>query len=330
MNILKDKLIDIKHKIQAINYRKLLAQLLLIAAIMGVFFIPIYFIFQKVDSDLWNALSSGNAEAMTAAIEKYDNQYGIILVAILQIVQDLVIIIPSAAVHLVAGMVLGGWKGFIVCHIADIFTNMFVFFVYSKLKKYLDKIITFDDSNKTVRMIQHGKSPSFMVVLVCILPAVPNGCIPYAAVNAKMKISSYTLAVTFGCAIPTFVMVMLGNSVFEANLPLMIVLIALSFIGVFFLLKYQHHILKAIEKAKYNTMMKITEEIPEAERGELESVNPSDISDRTRRYKLTHKVVTLSEMKYQDIPLSDENTSIAAFFGFKRSSGDEKKKTTMN
>ena len=120
---------DIVHKVKTTNYKALFIRALIIVAIMGVFFIPIYFVFNAVDANLWGALKSGDSDKMFEAIEGYDSVYGVIIVAILQIVQDLVIIIPSAPVHLVAGIVLGPVKGFVVCHIADVFTNMFVFFI---------------------------------------------------------------------------------------------------------------------------------------------------------------------------------------------------------
>lgn len=301
-------------KIKAIDYTQLLIQAVLIVAIMGIFFVPIYFIFRHVDSNLWDALISGDTDAMVEAISKYDNVFGVIIVAILQVVQDLVIIVPSAAVHLVAGMVLGTAKGFWVCHIADVFCNMFVFFVYAKLKKYVDKFITFDESNKTVQMIKEGKSKTYMIVLVCLLPAVPNGCIPYSAVNAGLSLMSYTLAVTIGCAVPTIVMVAIGASIMKLNFVLMSVLIGISFVGVFFLLRYQHHILKLLEQAKHNTMLLITEELPDGEKSKL--LPDAKENRNVRRYKFSHKVVTLAEMKYQDVPKLDNPFS--AFFSHKQ------------
>lgn len=298
-------------KVKSYDYKQLLVQAVLIVIIMGVFSVPIYFIFRYVDSNLWDALVSGDTDAMVAAISQYDNIFGVIIVAILQVVQDLVIIVPSAAVHLVAGMVLGTAKGFWVCHIADVACNMFIFFVYAKLKKYVDKFITFDESNKTVQMINQGKSKTYMIVLVCLLPAVPNGCIPYAAVNAGLSLGSYTLAVTIGCAVPTIVVVAIGASIMTLNWFLMTVLIAISFIGVFILLRYQHHILKLVEQAKRNTILLITEEVPS---GEGESSDGKQSRDpNTRRYRFSHKLVKLSPLKYQDVPKL-EDSFFTAFF----------------
>ena len=314
---MKIKFIDnLVHKVKTANYKALLIRALIIVVIMGIFFIPIYFVFNAVDGDLWSALKSGDSDRMLAAIDKYDSVYGIIIVAILQIVQDLVIIIPSAPVHLVAGMVLGAAEGFWVCHIADVFTNMFVFFTYSKIKKYVDKFMPIDDSNSTVRLIKQGKSATYMITMVCLLPAVPNGFIPYAAVNAGLKLSKYTFAVTIGCAIPTLVMTALGGTIAEANWLLMTFLIGISFVGVFMLLRYQHHILKMLEMAKHKSTMLLTMEIPEHEIDQEMLEKGNGVTPR--RYKLSKRVIYPPALKYQDIPESDVTNPFAAFFSFKQ------------
>lgn len=221
-----------------------------LGVLIGIAFIPIFLIFRMVDSNLWSALCSGDQHMIVEAVQKYDNKYGVIIIAILQVVQDLSIIIPSAPIHISAGIVLGTWKGFAVCHIADVACNMFVFFVYSRIKKTVDKFLPIDESSRTVRLIKEGRSPAFMVAIACLMPAIPNGFIPYAAVNSKMELKKYTLAVFFGAAIPTFVLTAVGDKIFEGNWLLMVGLLALSFVGVYFLLKYQKYILDVIDEAK--------------------------------------------------------------------------------
>jgi uncharacterized membrane protein YdjX (TVP38/TMEM64 family) len=221
-----------------------------LGVLIGIAFIPIFLIFKTVDAGLWDALCSGNQKMIVECVQKYDNKYGVIIIAILQVVQDISIVIPSAPIHISAGIVLGTWKGFAVCHIADVACNMFVFFLYTRIKKTIDKFLPIDESSRTVRLIKEGRSPEFMVVIACLMPAIPNGFIQYAAVNSKMKLKNYAFAVFCGAAIPTFVLTAVGDKIFEGNWMLMVGLLALSFVGVFFLLKYQAHIINAIDAAK--------------------------------------------------------------------------------
>ena len=217
----------------------MLIRLLIFSSLLIIAFIPIYLIFKSVDANLWSALTSGNQSKIVEAVSMYDNKWGVILIAILQVLQDWLIIIPSAPIHIAAGIVLGTWQGFIVCHIADVASNMLIFVIYSKVKRKIDNILPINDNAGAVKKIREGRSPVYMVVLTCLLPAVPNGFIPYAAVNAKMKLRDYTLAVVIGAAPPKIVLTAIGERIFEGQWLLLVVLIIIACIGAFILMRYQ-------------------------------------------------------------------------------------------
>ena len=239
-----------KLSLKDFNAKIFFMRLLLILFFLLLAFVPLFFIFRAVDSNLWDALCSGNQQLIVQEVEKYDNQYGVLIIAILQLVQNIVIIIPSAPIHIAAGIILGTGKGFLTCHIADVVSNFIIFVVYSKIKNSVDKIIPIEKSSRTVKMIENGISPSYMVVMVCLLPAVPNGFIPYAAVNAKMNLWAYIAAIAIGAAIPTIVLTAVGERIFNGDWLLFIALLAISFIGVFFLVKFQNKIFGLFDKIK--------------------------------------------------------------------------------
>lgn len=239
-------MIDLKK----IDFKTLVFRLLLLAVLLGVAFIPIFFIFRTVDSELWTALCSGSQQKIVTEVKKYDNKWGVLIILILQVVQDIAIVIPSAPIHIAAGIVLGTWKGFLVCHVGDVLYNVGIFVIYRRIKKHVDKILPLEDSSKTVRFLKEGSSPIYMVVMACILPAIPNGFIPYAAVNAKVKLRQYFFAVLIGPAIPTFVLTFIGDIIFEGNWPLFVFLVVLSFVGVFVLIKFQNQVIGFFEKIK--------------------------------------------------------------------------------
>ncbi len=242
------------------DFKTFSLRLLLITVFLIISFVPIFFIFRAVDSNLWDALCSGNQQMIVKEVEKYDNHYGVIIIAILQIVQNVVIVIPSAPIHIAAGIILGTGKGFLTCHIADVISNFIVFLVYKKIKNSVDKIIPIDRSSNTVKMIEDSRSPSYMVVMVCLLPAVPNGFIPYAAVNAKMKLWSYIAAIAIGAAIPTLVLTAVGERIFSGDWLLFVFLVAISFVGVFFLVKFQNKIFEFFDRIKAKFSSKKSDE----------------------------------------------------------------------
>lgn len=230
--------------------------------LLAVALVPILIIFIKVDAGLWQALTSGSGDKIVEAVRKYDNKYGVIIIAVLQMVQDIAIVIPSVPIHIAAGVVLGKWKGFLVCHIADVFYNLFVFLLYSKIKKTVDRFMPIDPDAKTVKFISTGQHPSYMVAMACLLPAIPNGFIPYAAVNAKAKLSGYILAIAIGAAIPTFVLNCVGEMLIDGNWLFLGALVALSFVGVFMLVKYQNQVIGLFEKLKNKLIRKKADKEP--------------------------------------------------------------------
>ena len=234
--------------LKKIDFKTLAVRVMLLMVLLCIAFIPIFFIFQRIDGNLWAALCSGSQQKIVTEVQKYDNQWGVLIILILQIVQDISIVIPSAPIHIAAGIVLGTWKGFLVCHVGDVLYNVCIFLFYRKIKKYVDKIAPFEDSSKTVKFLKDGRSPTYMVVMACILPAIPNGFIPYAAVNAKLKAKNYFFAVLIGPAIPTLVLTLLGDIIFQGNWLLFVILVLISFIGVFFLIKFQNQVISIFEK----------------------------------------------------------------------------------
>lgn len=234
--------------LKKIDFKTLAVRVMLLMVLLCIAFIPIFFIFQRIDGNLWAALCSGSQQKIVTEVQKYDNQWGVLIILILQIVQDISIVIPSAPIHIAAGIVLGTWKGFLVCHVGDVLYNVCIFLFYRKIKKYVDKIAPFEDSSKTVKFLKDGRSPTYMVVMACILPAIPNGFIPYAAVNAKLKAKNYFFAVLIGPAIPTLVLTLLGDIIFQGNWILFVILVLISFVGVFFLIKFQNQVISIFEK----------------------------------------------------------------------------------
>lgn len=272
--------------LKKIDFKSLALRLLLLAALLGVAFIPIFFIFRTVDSELWTALCSGSQQKIVTEVKKYDNKWGVLIILILQVVQDISIIIPSAPIHIAAGIVLGTWKGFLVCHVGDVLYNVGIFVFYRRIKKRVDKILPLEDSSKTVRFLKDGSSPIYMVVMACILPAIPNGFIPYAAVNAKVKLRQYFLAVLIGPAIPTFVLTLIGDIIFEGNWPLFVFLVVLSFAGVFVLIKFQNQVIGFFERIK-NLVVKNKKVSAE----ELSDAAPSEESAEEEEYNTPTETV---------------------------------------
>ena len=273
--------------VKKIDFKTFGIRVLLLMALLGIAFIPIFFIFRTVDSNLWDALCSGNQTKIVEAVQMYDNQWGVLIILILQVVQDISIVIPSAPIHIAAGIVLGTWKGFLVCHAGDILYNFGIFLFYRKIKKYVDRLVPLEDASKTVRFLKDGSSPIYMVVMACILPAIPNGFIPYAAVNAKVKARQYFIAILIGPAIPTLVLTLLGDIIFAGNWPLFVFLVLLSFVGVYLLIKFQNQVIGFFENVKNFFVKKKTEVAVEGDGVRVTDALEETVSEESAKETVT-------------------------------------------
>lgn len=226
--------------------KNLLVRALFIVSMIGVAFLLVYFIFKDIAPDLIPAVKSGNEAVIEAYLAENDNFLGMFLTVLLQMVQVISIMIPSMPIQIAAGVVFGTIKGFIICHLANVAANALVYVIYSKMHAKMDALI--DENNKTMQMIRSSASPTYMVAMACLIPAIPNGFIPYAAVAAKVPLKNFVLAVYVGSLCPIFVLCAIGNRILTGDFMLVVFLLAISFVAVFILTKNQNKIIGMINK----------------------------------------------------------------------------------
>ena len=95
-------------------------RILLASMMVGIAVLLVYLIFRSSAPGLMPAIKDGDTEAIEKYLESNANVKGMILTAVLQIVQVISIVIPSLPIQVAAGVVFGVLKGFIICHIANV------------------------------------------------------------------------------------------------------------------------------------------------------------------------------------------------------------------
>ena len=201
-----------------------------ILIMIGLAFLLVYYIGRDIAPDLIRAFKSRDEAAMEMYLAENDNILGMMLTALLQIVQVLSVFIPSIPVQVAAGVVFGTVRGFLICYIANIVANAFIYVIYAKIHVLLNRIVPMEKESKLTRMIAASGSPTYMVAMACIIPAIPNGFIPYAAYAAKVPFKKFVFAVSVGCLPPILVLCAIGNQILTGDWFLVVFLIALSFV----------------------------------------------------------------------------------------------------
>ena len=166
-----------------------------------------------------------------ADIESYIKQEGSkgrIILVILQIIETVSIVLPAVPVYICAGAVFGKLQGFLMCYVTNVGMNVLIFLVAGRLKANSAGLSGFQRNQKLEGWIKNATHMERVVIVMCLLPIVPNGMIPYMSAQTKISLKQFTLAICVGC-IPSILMyVVCGDFLlsehFKVTLPIVIVI----------------------------------------------------------------------------------------------------------
>lgn len=193
-----------------------------IAAGLGVA-VLLYFAFFKFIP----ALSSPeNEEAIESFLAGRSRLGGLICLALLQILQVVSIFFPGAPIQIAGGLVYGTLESFLVCHLSFLFANVAVFYLARRRISLLGRILArHDDKMKKVTDWLNSSDPAYMSALAYMLPGIPNGFVPYAAMHTNMRAKSFAVSVWLGSLLQIFIMCSVGSQIMNGNYLLSVLMI---------------------------------------------------------------------------------------------------------
>ena len=187
----------------------------------------VYEVLETQFPTLWAALKSGNEADIERFLADSDRWTGMILLGLLQFIQVVSIVLPGAPIEVAGGMVCGALRGYAVCHLMFVAANVAVMTAVRKFSGLSELI---GGSNrvrvkKAVEYLNQG-DPLVTVMLLCMVPLIPNGIIPYAASQMNIRIKSFAVAVFLGSLYPILSMVLVGKLILTGDyLPAAILVI---------------------------------------------------------------------------------------------------------
>ena len=190
-----------------------------------------------------------SAKAIEAFLSRYSGLKGMAYLALLQALQVLSIFLPGAAVQIAGGLVYGTWKSFIICLISFVGTNISVFVLARKGHDLVDRPDT-----KLARRAQkvldwiNSSDPFFMSMLAYMMPGIPNGFVPYAAMKTNVSLRKFSLAVFLGSLIQIFIMCSIGSRIMSGDFGVSFALVIGSLALIFILYKMKDRILQFAQK----------------------------------------------------------------------------------
>jgi uncharacterized membrane protein YdjX (TVP38/TMEM64 family) len=195
--------------------------------------------------------------AIESFLSRYSGWTGMGYLALFQAAQVLSIFLPGAAVQIAGGLVYGTAKSFFICLASFVGTNMGVFALArthhnlmsrpgSKRNRNMQKVLDWINSS----------DPFFMCMLAYMMPGIPNGFIPYAAVRTEVTLRKFFLSVLFGSLFQIFVMCSIGGRIMSGDFEVSFFLVIGSLALIFILYKTKDGILSFLKKYKRNLSQK--------------------------------------------------------------------------
>ena len=169
--------------------------------ILGVIVVAvlIWFAFGNKIPGLIPLLKEGDSQKIADYLAQETGIRGVIAVILLQGIQVASIVMPGMAIQVAAGLIYGWLEGFLMCYFGFVLSNLCVFLFQWLMEKL------------------NGTKPQFMVVIACMVPAIPNGIIPYLAARTEITAKEYVSAVAMGSWLQILLACMAGQFIINGQ-----------------------------------------------------------------------------------------------------------------
>ena len=158
------KLIEaLRERLKQTDKRALLLRIGMIVLCAAVLIGLIYLAFGQAIPELIPLLRSGDEEKIAAYLGSQNRISGILSTALLAFLQPISIILPGAPIQIAAGIVYGTLKGFLICHISYVISNLVVFYLARVLGQKMDRYVS--RFSEKVNFLQDAQYPAYMTAI---------------------------------------------------------------------------------------------------------------------------------------------------------------------
>ena len=204
---------DIRENSFWYKLRKKLVPILVVIVVA----ILIWFAFGNKIPGLIPLLKEGDSQKIADYLAQETGIRGVIAVILLQAIQVASIVMPGMAIQVAAGLIYGWLEGFLMCFFGFVLSNLFVFLFARRMGSDRIKDVSMGRMSQWLMEKLRGTKPQFMVVLACMVPAVPNGVIPYLAARTEITAKEYVGAVAMGSWLQILLACMAGQFIINGQ-----------------------------------------------------------------------------------------------------------------
>ena len=162
-------------------------------------------------------LEEGDGQKIADYLAQETGIKGVIAVILLQAIQVASIVMPGMAIQVAAGLIYGWLEGFFMCYFGFVLSNWLVFLFARRMGSNRLKEVSMGRMSQWLMEVLNGTKPQFMVVIACMVPAVPNGVIPFIAAKTPITTKEYVIAVAMGSWLQILTSCMAGQFIIRGQ-----------------------------------------------------------------------------------------------------------------
>ena len=172
----------------------MIAGILFVAAAVAI----AAYVFHLHTPKIVQLLRSGDVEGIETYIEN-EGKKGWFVLILLQVLETVSIILPALPVYICAGAVYGKIAGILMCYITNLVMNLLIFLAARKMKVTSEEFLQFEKNPKLEEWMQKTTHPDRLVLIMCLLPIIPNGLIPYISSQTAVTARDFMKMLAVGC-----------------------------------------------------------------------------------------------------------------------------------
>ena len=162
-------------------------------------------------------LKEGDSQKIADYLAQETGIRGVIAVILLQGIQVASIVMPGMAIQVAAGLIYGWLEGFLMCYFGFVLSNLCVFLFARRMGSDRIRDVSMSPTSQWLMEKLNGTKPQFMVVIACMVPAIPNGIIPYLAARTEITAKEYVSAVAMGSWLQILLACMAGQFIINGQ-----------------------------------------------------------------------------------------------------------------
>ena len=121
------------------------------------------------------------------------------------------------AIQVAAGLIYGWLQGFLMCYFGFVLSNLLIFVFARKMGSGRLREVSMGRTSQWLMEKLNGTKPQFMVVIANMVPAIPNGVIPFIAAKTDITAKEYVTAVAMGSWLQILTSCMAGQFIIQGK-----------------------------------------------------------------------------------------------------------------